>query len=157
MAFGKLVKGRCKNCDHDRIITHKSLGLCMYCNDTRKKEAKKAKAGGDDQSTLEFFMEIYESRIDTWVSDVSGEPLPRPPQGYGPKYDFAWSQFVSCFSHIIHKSGRGGKRFAKDHRNIACVTPHEHTQWGERQWEIKDDSRWDTVRAVRDGLLRELL
>jgi hypothetical protein len=156
MAFGKYERGNCKGCTHNRLIVNKSLALCGGCNEKRKKAAKLKRTGQTGTEQRDLFLEIYDSRIDNWVSDISGQPLPRPPRPNTEpaKAEFMWSRFFSCFSHILPK-GRYSE-YKLDHRNIFLVTPEEHDTWGNRWKTLKDDPAWEKKFAARDALLSEI-
>lgn len=152
MGFRDVVVENCSGCGHRRIIAHKHLNLCLYCNTKRKNEIKKKKGktlsiplrsergrvvAQDDNS---FFRSIWNER--PHFSEVSGE--------------FLGHSFKAVFmSHVLPKSIYPKFRYLK--RNIVLMSFEEHDAWGNSKDQDSEEfkTKFSKVIELRDQLKKE--
>jgi len=118
------------------IFASKSKKLCAYCNHKSKQEKKaQQKNKPESHAQRDMMLSIFDQAVKdgTWVSQISGAPLPRPPSEHEQAHlneallNWKWTMFFKCFSHLLPK----GKyvEIRAEREAIWLVTPEEHDMW----------------------------
>ena len=158
MGFRDAVFQNCSGCKRHKLIVHKYLNLCLYCNnkrknflkrdDKKKTQTKQRKAiplrsergrriAQEDNS---FFRGIWDER--PHVSEVSGEPL-------GDKFKAVF------MSHVLSKGAF--PRFRHYKPNIVLMSFDEHDAWGNSHKQNSEEfkRKFANVLELKERLKRE--
>jgi|GEM_PF-2932655 hypothetical protein len=139
-------KGDCTECEKPETTIAKRIGpklFCVWCNEKRKKDAKKPK---QPTGEAKLFDKIWKER--EHICAITGERLEFTP------YTHLWFQ---CFSHLLPKGSWPKYRLNKE--NIVLKSPKAHRDYhtmSEVQLiESKHGDKWRAVFELKQRLKSE--
>jgi hypothetical protein len=133
--IGKVIYADCKECGQNRLIYHKALGLCQYCNEKRKSARKKNKTkapllSSQGKVMMALDKEFYEL---LWFTKphYCEECLALGKTKKEAFLGLKWKNFH--FSHIHTKGSWPSLRHHVVNINMSCWAHHQQWEFGERQ------------------------
>jgi len=134
-----LRTGKLKTCPICGRSNNTTWKLCVYCRTEKKKQA-----GKFSQGLIEFYRDVYRSRLP--VSFLTGFPITNPDR--------------SNFAHVLSK-GRYPK-FRLNINNVILVTSYEHFLIDHGNAHLREvykqknpSCNWEGLKELRERLLAE--